>query len=107
VRWPWHKHEVKIVYVPVPSYGEYKSLWSDQGYLGELVSVSSSMVWTVEMVQLLKEARDALDVAKTVEEIKGISECIKLIKMRVTINSSAKNILKSLRAQEEINKETE
>lgn len=107
MQWPWRKVEIKTVYVPVPSFGAHEDLWGKQGYLQDLINVSKSVPWIAEMTQLLKEVRDLLDNAKTPEEIKGISACTTLVKMRVTIESSAANILNSLVIQEKMRAENE
>lgn len=117
MQWPWRKkikqtwirkrEDITMRYVPVPSFGENRELWKSTEYLTELCNLSDSRPWISELTELLKEARDFADLAKTPEELKGVNSCIASIKKRLTIKYYAVTVLKGLVMQEKMNSEME
>lgn len=101
MRWPWqHKETVKTVFVPIPAFGEHSKLWDSKGYLQDVINITSSQVYIVEMTQLLKELRDLADASESVDRLKGINDAIALVKDRIVASNIAILKLESIRQEE-------
>lgn len=103
MQWLWGKREV-VKYVPIPSWGQYSSLWEDKGYLYDATHVGDGKVYQVEVTQLIKDMRDKADNAPTVEALKAYNECIALAKSLLTLSHVARRRLDDIACREELEK---
>lgn len=103
MQWPWSKKEPekKVEYIPVPSYGNYSELWQNQIYLREVSNVTTTRVWTVEVTEALRMLRGCADTAESPDQLKGINNCIGIVKKMFLLNSVAKRFADDMKVREE------
>jgi len=97
----WLCRKPEIVYVPVPSFGRYEELSLSPSYLSEAINLADNRVWIVEITETVRILREMADLAKSPEELKAFSACIREVKKMLTISNLAKRKLEDAKVRQE------
>lgn len=89
----------------VPLMGQVKSRneqLDDVNYLAELVNIAGSTVWATEMTEAYSQCMALAEKAKSPDELKGILDCVRVLKVLAVMGHVAKSKLAQIKNSREI-----
>lgn len=110
MRWPWHKSKgpTATVYVPVASSDArpFSAKWSDAEFLKSVKAMRGNEIFVVLVSQALSAVREAADVAKSPDELRGCQIGIRELKWLLTAATEAGARLQTLEDYQDVAEES-